>query len=163
MTARLCWRNVRARLVAAPLAVGLIAGYSLVGIPSAAATPIPDTASTWATLSGDVASCTTSLTVALGAAITAPGGDNLAVPSGCTLTLDLASYDLSITNVASGDAAIAVPTGASLVIEDTSARAAGTLTATGGNGGNGGGGGGGGSESRPGRRSRIGSADCRTR
>ena len=59
--------------------------------------------------------------------------DNLAVPSGCALTLDLAGYDLSITDVGSGEAGIAVPTGASLVIEDTSA--AGTLTATGNNGG----------------------------
>ena len=131
MIARLCWRNVRAGLVAAPLAVGLIACYSLVGIPSAAATPT--TVSDWATLSNDVNGCTTSLTVALGAAITAPANDNLAVPSGCALTLDLAGYDLSITDVGSGEAGIAVPTGASLVIEDTSA--AGTLTATGNNGG----------------------------
>ena len=138
MTARLCWRNVRAGLIAAPLAVGLIAGYSLVGIPSAAASPI---VSDWTTLSNDVGGCTTTLTVALGATMTAPVGDNLTIPSGCVLTLDLAGYNLSITNVAVGNAAIALPTGASLDIKDTSATPTGTLIATGGAGGGGEGGG----------------------
>ena len=115
MTARLCWRNVRAGLIAAPLAVGLIAVYSLVGIPSAAASPI---VWDWTTLSNDVGGCTTTLTVALGATMTAPVGDNLTIPSGCVLTLDLAGYNLSITNVAVGNAAIALPTGASLDIKE---------------------------------------------
>jgi len=58
------------------------------------------------------------------------------------LTLNLAGNDLSITNVASGDAAIAVPTTASLDIEDTSTTggilSTGTVTAIGGAGGGGG-------------------------
>ena len=139
MNARLCWRNLRAGLVAAPLAIGLIAGYSLIGIHPASATPT--TTSPWTTLSTAVTGCNGSLTVTLTASITENSGPNLAVPSGCALTLNLAGYDLSITNVAAGDAAIAVPTGASVVVEDTSPTSNGILTATGGNGSNGGGGG----------------------
>jgi hypothetical protein len=89
-------------------------------------------------------SSSSSLTVALGASFTNSTNStpypNLVVPSGCALTLNLAGYDLSIASVAAGDAAIAVPTGASLDIEDTSTSTTGTLTATGGAGSGGGGG-----------------------
>ena len=142
MTAKGCWRSVRAGLVTACLAMGLVAGSSLVATSLAFASTTPTTASDWSALSNAVDGCTSSssLTVVLGAAITAPTGAYLAVPSGCSLTLNLAGNDLSITSVAAGDAAIAVPTGASLDIEDTSTT--GTLTATGGGGsGNGDGGG----------------------
>lgn len=165
MTARRCWSNVRAGLVAACLIMGLVVGSSLVATSPASASTTTETVSTWSALSNAVTGCTSSLTVVLGQSITESSGDNLPVPSGCSLTLNLAGNDLSITGVASGDAAIAVPTGASLDIEDTSTTGgtltAGTLTATGGGndannngggsgiggggGGNGNGGGGGGS------------------
>jgi len=154
MTASRCWSNVRAGLVATCLTMGLVAGSSLVATSPAFASTTPTTVSTWTALSSAVTDCSSSLTVVLGAAITAPANDNLAVPSVCSLTLNLAGYDLSITGVASGDAAIAVPTGASLDVEDTSTT--GTLTATGGagsadnNGGGSGIGGGGGADSSSG-------------
>lgn len=57
----------------------------------------------------------------------------IAVASGQSLTIDLCGNDLSVTGVADGDAAINVPQGTSLTVEDTSSGAPGMLTATGGN------------------------------
>lgn len=64
--------------------------------------------------------------------VTVSGGQ-IAVPSGDSLTIDLCGQSLSATNVPAGDAAINVPQGTTLTVEDTSSGAPGTLTATGGN------------------------------
>jgi len=66
-------------------------------------------------------------------------GQSLNVGAGQTVTLDLAGHTLSVTGVPAGQAAIGVPAGTTLIVEDT--PGGGTITAVGGTGGAGIGGG----------------------
>jgi hypothetical protein len=88
-----------------------------------------------ATTAGDWSSLVTAIsaggTVQLTADITAPSGDNLVIGS-TAVTLDLNGFSLSITSPSSYNAAVEVPDGDALTIEDTSSATPGRLTATGG-------------------------------
>jgi hypothetical protein len=70
-----------------------------------------------------------------GGTITAPSGQNLALPSNVTVTIDLDGCGLSITNPIAQDAAIEVPSNSTLTIEDTSPNEDGDLQVTGAAGG----------------------------
>ena len=118
----------------AALVIALALPLSLmVAAPAAAATV---TVNTWAGLqaamlvNGDI--------VVLTGPITNPVGENVAVESGESVTLDLNGFTLSITNPGFNKAAVHVPVGATLIINATGG---GTITATGGGRGAGIGGG----------------------
>lgn len=73
----------------------------------------------WDDVKTRVNACTTSVTFALKSDATAPGGDYLNVPSGCSLTIDLNGHSLNISHAPDTEAAIGVPTGASLTVNAT--------------------------------------------
>ena len=109
----------------AALVIALALPLSLVvAAPAAAATV---NVNTWAGLkaamlvNGDV--------VVLTGPITNTVGENVAVESGESVTLDLNRFTLSITNPGSSKAAVHVPVGATLIINATGG---GAITATGG-------------------------------
>jgi immunoglobulin I-set domain protein/beta helix repeat-containing protein len=102
----------------------MVAALGLVASAASAATTVTD----WTDLVSAVAS---GGTVELGADITAPSGDRLAV-GGTPATLDLNGFSLSVTGPGAFLASVGVPAGDSLTIVDTSTGTPGTLTATGG-------------------------------
>ncbi len=124
------WGSRRIAMIGALVSVVALLGL-LPGTASAA------TVTTWTDLMSAVA---TGGSVQLGADITAPSGGSLTVAS-TPAALDLNGFSLGITDPGSNDAAIRVPAGDSLTLEDTSAGTPGTLTVTGGDSGAGIGGG----------------------
>ncbi len=116
-------RRARARA----LALGAVLALSAALAAVAQAGPIAPV-TTFSALQSAVAS---GGTVQLGANIDASTGGNLVVGSN-PVTLDLNGYSLKVTSTTSAVAAIEVPSGDSLTIEDTSISGAGSLTAVGG-------------------------------
>jgi uncharacterized repeat protein (TIGR02543 family) len=111
-------------LLASALAAG---GIALVPVSSAvAATVVAD----WATLRAAVNNATEDVTVELSAGINNPAGQNLSVPLGVTVTLELGPWDLTIDGLGDYAPGIRVTSGAALVIDGTTGR----LTAKGGPG-----------------------------
>ncbi len=146
--ARSRWGTARRRISSGLVAAGLWAGTAAFPATASASPNCGATANlpaaatgegTWSGLQSAVAAVPSgsSATFYLTAAITATAGQQLAITSGASVTLDLDGCDLSITSPATSTAAIEVPGGASLTVQDTSATTLvdqGTLTATGGPG-----------------------------
>lgn len=118
----------------AALAAALALPFAL--LTAAPATAATVTVTTWGDL--QAAFAVDGDTVVLGADITAPANQNLAVDAGESITLDLGGYALTVTDPNNSSAAIHVPGTADLTI---AASGGGILTATGGGDGAGIGGG----------------------
>jgi uncharacterized repeat protein (TIGR02543 family) len=117
------------RLVAAG-AVLLLAAVQFVIFPPGKA--FAADVSSWSALQ-TAFSTTMSGTITLTADITGTPGQNLGLPAGADVTLDLNGHSLSVDATSAGGlAGINVPTGRSLTITDTSASGAGHLVARGG-------------------------------
>ncbi len=147
---RLNERSTRPR---ARLCALLVAGGALLALPVGVAQAAPNCGSTtglpsgsiaegsWSSLQTAVANLNTgSATYYLTATIpsSSSSGASLSINSGTDVTLDLNGCSLTITSPGTGAAAIEVPSGAGLTIEDSSSSTLGdqgTLTATGGQGG----------------------------
>ena len=118
----------RRRGLSALLATALAAGgIALAPVsPASAATVVAD----WASLRAAVNNATEDVTVELGATINNPAGQNLSVPTGVTVTLDLGTWNLTIDGLGNYAPGIRVTSGAALVVDGTTGR----LTAKGGPG-----------------------------
>jgi len=108
-------RSLSALLVTA-LAAG---GLALVPAASASAAMV---VTDWASLRTAVNDATGDVDIELGANIDNPAGQNLVVPVGVTVTLDLGERNLTINGLGNYAPAIRVPSGAALVIDGTTGR-----------------------------------------
>lgn len=111
------------------VAVGAAAQFVIFAPQSASAADV----STWAALQSAFSGATSGATITLTGDITGTPGQNLGLPAGGDVTLDLNGHTLDIdASTGGGAAGIRVTTGMSLTITDTSASGAGHLIARGG-------------------------------